>query len=76
MKLAARQEFFHRTIEAIEQALLQSNLLVISSTIPHNLPEPRFGDELIQRMDATKDVCLLDSLTFSDVRLRIYRRPC
>lgn len=76
MKLAARQEFFHRTIEATETALLQSDLLVISSTIPHNLPGPRFGDELIRRMDANKDVCLLDSLTFSDVRMRVYRRPC
>jgi len=71
-----RQEFFHRTVDETEKALLQSNILVISSSIPHGLPGPRVGNELIARMDANTDVCLLDSVAFPDVRLRVYRRPC
>jgi hypothetical protein len=73
-RLIVGGEFFERTVDATENALLQSNIIVLSSSIPHNLPGPRMGDELIARFDANKDVCLLDSLTFPDVQLRIYRR--
>lgn len=71
-----RQELYHRTLDATEQGLLAANVLVVSSSVPHTLVGPRVGDELIQRLDANKDVCLLDSLTFPDIRLRVYRRPC
>ncbi len=76
VRITARQEFFHRTVEATEQALLTSNILAVSSSMPHPLPGPRFGDELIKRMDTNKDVCLLDSIVFPDVTLRVYRRGC
>jgi hypothetical protein len=37
---------------------------------------PRVGDELIARMDAEKGLCLIDTQTFPDVTLRVYRRSC
>lgn len=44
--------------------------------MPHTLPGPRAGDELILRMDANTSVCRIEALDFADVRLRVYRRPC
>jgi hypothetical protein len=37
---------------------------------------PRVGNELIARMDTEKGVCLVDTQTFPDVTLRVYRRGC
>jgi hypothetical protein len=76
LPVSVGQELFHRTVEATEQALLQANLIVITSSMPHTLPGPRAGDELILRMDANKSVCRAEALDFADVRLRVYRRPC
>ncbi|MCP3393648.1 hypothetical protein NLM27_33350 [Bradyrhizobium sp. CCGB12] len=76
MNLVVRGEMLHRTAAATGDALLQSNVLVVSSSIHHTLVGPRVGDELIARMDAEKDVCLLDSMSFPDVTLRVYRRGC
>jgi hypothetical protein len=76
VNLDVSSELFHRTAQATFDALLQSEIAVISSSIPHTLLGPRIGDELIARMDAEKGVCLLDSVTFPDVTLRVYRRGC
>lgn len=76
MNLVVRGEMLHRTATATGDALLQSNILVVSSSIQHTLVGPRVGDELIARMDAEKGVCLLDSMSFPDVTLRVYRRGC
>ncbi|MBW7972708.1 glycosyltransferase family 39 protein [Bradyrhizobium sp. BR 10289] len=74
--LDVRSELFHRTLEQTEKALLAATILVISSSIQHTLTGPRLGDELIRKMDANKDVCLLATQTFPDVTLRVYRRGC
>jgi len=74
--LDVRSELFHRTLEATEKALLASTILVVPSSIQHTLVGPRLGDELIARLDAEKGVCLLDSMSFPDVSLRVYRRGC
>jgi hypothetical protein len=76
MNLVVRDELFHRTAQATGDALLRSEILVLSSSIQHTLVGPRVGDELIARMDAEKGVCLLDTQTFPDVTLRVYRRGC
>lgn len=74
--LVVRNELFHRSAQATGDALLQSEILVLSSSIQHTLVGPRVGDELIARMDAEKGLCPLDSITFPDVTLRVYRRGC
>jgi hypothetical protein len=76
MNLLARNELFHRTAQETGDALLQSEILVLSSSIPHTLVGPRVGDELIARMDAERGLCLLGTQTFPDVTLRVYRRGC
>lgn len=74
-RLDVRGEFFNRTLDAAEKALLASDLAIVTSSMPHNLPGPRMGDELIGRMDANPGMCLVDSLPLLTVRvIRIYRR--
>jgi hypothetical protein len=73
INLVVRNELFHRTAQATGDALLKSEIIVLSSSIQHTLVGPRVGDELIARMDAEKGVCLLDTQTFPDVTLRVYR---
>lgn len=76
MNLVIRNELYHRTAQATGDALLQSEILVLSSSIPHTLVGPRVGDELIARLDADRGLCVLDTQTFPDVTLRVYRRGC
>lgn len=76
MNLVIRNELYHRTARATGDALLRSEILVLSSSIPHTLVGPRVGDELIARMDAEKSLCSLETQTFPDVTLRVYRRGC
>jgi len=75
MPLDVRGELFNRTLDAAEQALLASDVAIVTSSMPHNLPGPRMGDELIGRLDADPSMCLVDSLPLLTVRvMRIYRR--
>jgi hypothetical protein len=76
MNLVVRDELYFRSAQETGDALLKSEILVLSSSIQHTLVGPRVGDELIARMDAEKGVCLLDSMSFPDVTLRVYRRGC
>lgn len=76
MNLVVRDELYFRSAKETADALLRSEILVLSSSIPHTLVGPRVGDELIKRMDEEKGICLLDSMSFPDVSLRVYRRGC
>ena len=56
------------------KALIDSDLAIITSSMPHNLPGPRQGDELIGRFDANPDMCLVAALPLRTVReIRVYR---
>jgi hypothetical protein len=75
MPLHVQNGYFNRTVEAAEGALLASDVAIVTSSIPHNLPGPRMGDELIRRIDANPDMCLVASLPLLSAReIRIYRR--
>ena len=75
MPLDVRGEYLKRTAEAAERALLASDVAIVTSSIPHNLPGPRMGDELIHHLDANPDICLVASLPLLSAReIRIYRR--
>jgi hypothetical protein len=75
MPLDVRAELFNRTLDATEKALLASDVAIVTSSMPHNLPATRMGDELIGRMDANQSMCLVDSLPLLNVRvIQIYRR--
>jgi hypothetical protein len=75
IRVDVRAQFFNRTLDATEKALLASDVAIVTSSIPHNLPGPRMGDELIDSMDADPGMCLVDSLPLLTARvIRIYRR--
>ncbi len=75
MPLRVRHQYFNRTLDAVAKVLLASDVAIVTSSIPHNLPGPRMGDELIGRMDADPGMCLVDSLPLLTARvIRIYRR--
>jgi len=75
MRVDVRGVFFDRTLDAAEKALLASDVAIVTSSMPHNLPGPWMGDELIERMDANPGMCLVDSLPLLTARvIRIYRR--
>jgi hypothetical protein len=73
--LDVRGEYLNRTLAAAEKALLASDVVIVTSSMPHNLPGPRMGDELISRMDVNPGMCLVGSLPLLTARtIRIYRR--
>jgi hypothetical protein len=74
MPLDPREAYFRRTPEAAVAALAASDYSVVTSTIPHNLPGPRMGDDLIRALDADPAVCVIDSFPqASGGRVRVYR---
>jgi hypothetical protein len=74
MPLGVKPEFFRRTTDATEKVLTDSDLAIITSSMPHNLPGPRQGDELIGRFDTNPDMCLVAALPLRTVReIRVYR---
>jgi hypothetical protein len=74
-RVDVRGVFFDRTLDVTEKALLASDVAIVTSSMPHNLPGPPMGDELIGRMDANSGMCLVDSLPLLTVRvIRVYRR--
>jgi hypothetical protein len=74
MPLDAGAAYFHRTLEAAAQALAASDFSVVTSSMPHNLPGPRMGDDLIRALDADPAVCMIDSFPqASGGIVRVYR---
>jgi hypothetical protein len=63
MPLAARQSFYQPTLESATTELLASDYGVVSSSISHNLPGPRMGDDIIRALDANPGMCLVDSIS-------------
>ena len=75
MPLHVRGEYFDRTLDGAAKALLASDVAIVSSSIPHNLPVPMMGDELIRRMDAEPGMCLAASWPLLGAKeIRVYRR--
>jgi hypothetical protein len=75
MPLRVRGEYFDRTLDAAAKVLLASDVAIVTSSIPHNLPVPMMGDELIRRMDADPGMCLAASWPLLATKvIRVYRR--
>ena len=75
MPLHVRGEYFDRTLDGAAKALLASDVAIVTSSIPHNLPVPVMGDELIRRMDAEPGMCLAASWPLLGAKeIRVYRR--
>ena len=56
-------------------ALAKADMAVVTSTIGHNLPVPKMGDDLIRTLGERPDMCLVKSLQFDGtLRQRVYQR--
>jgi hypothetical protein len=75
VNLDARGAYFFHDLDEAVRNLSSADFAIITSSIPHNLPGPRMGDELIRRLDAEPGMCLVDSMPLLTARvMRIYRR--
>jgi hypothetical protein len=75
MPLHVRGEYFERTLDAAAKVLLASDVAIVTSSIPHNLPVPTMGDDLIRRLDADPGMCLAASWPLLATKvIRVYRR--
>jgi hypothetical protein len=73
--LNLRGDFFYRSLDDYMKSLTSVDLVVVTSSIPHNLPVPRMGDDIIRALDRRSDLCVI--LTVSrpnDPILRLYRK--
>jgi hypothetical protein len=74
LPLDANGGYFHRTLESAVAALSASDYSVVTSTMPHNLPGPRMGNDLIRALDADPAVCMIDFFPqASGGVVRVYR---
>jgi hypothetical protein len=74
ISLEAHGEYFDRTLAEAVEHLRKFNFAIVTSSMPHNLPGPRMGDDIILRLDADPTMCLVDSLPLLAARvIRIYR---
>jgi hypothetical protein len=75
MPLHVRGEYFERTLDAAAKVLLAADVAIVTSSIPHNLPVPTMGDDLIRRLDADPGMCLAASWPLLATKvIRVYRR--
>jgi hypothetical protein len=75
MPLDVRGEYVHRTLDAAAKVFLAADVAVVTSSMPHNMPVPMMGDELISRLDAEPGMCLAASWPLLAIKvIRVYRR--
>jgi hypothetical protein len=73
--LDLREEFFHPRLDDALRSLTTADVVVVPSSLPHSLPTPRMGDDIIRALDARSDLCALQTVSLPDNRvLRIYRK--
>jgi hypothetical protein len=73
--LTVRGEFFHPRLDEALKSLSNADILVMTSSLQHNLPGPRMGDDLIQALDGRSELCAIQTLSLPDGRiLRVYRK--
>jgi hypothetical protein len=66
---------FDRTVQQAVEHLQQADLMVVTSSMPHNLPGPQKGDDIMRALDASATVCRIDTLALTNGReMRIYAR--
>jgi hypothetical protein len=73
-KLDARGSFFIRALDEAAKDMTAADFAVVTSTMPHGLPGPRMGDDLIRLLDADPHMCLVESMGLLNAArvMRIY----
>jgi hypothetical protein len=73
LSLSARPVYSHRRLDDILTDLSSADVAVVSSSIPHNLPGPQMGDDIIRSLDGRGDQCVLASWEIATTSvLRVY----
>lgn len=68
--------FFERNFQGALTKLKQAEIMVVSSSIPHNLPGPQMGDDIMKSFADDTSLCVLRSKNISHtVVLRVYGKP-
>lgn len=72
---AGHEEFGQSNLDEIVRRLLNADVIAAAGSIPHNLPGPRMGDEIIRALDARQELCVVKTIAVPGAPiLRIYRR--
>jgi hypothetical protein len=73
--LSARGEFFHPRLDEALKSLTSADVVIVPSSLQHNLPTPRMGDDLIRALDGRSDLCVIQTIALPNDRvLRVYRK--
>jgi hypothetical protein len=73
--LRVRGEFFRPRLDDTLRSLTNADVVVASSSLQHNLPGPRMGDDIIRALDSRSDLCVIRTVALPNERvLRIYRK--
>jgi hypothetical protein len=57
------------------KSLTSADVVIVPSSLQHNLPTPRMGDDLIRALDGRSDLCVIQTIALPNDRvLRVYRK--
>ena len=70
-----RGDFFSPRLDDAVSTLTSADVMVVTSSLPHNLPAPKMGNDIIHTLDGRTDLCVILTVSLPDSRiLRIYRK--
>ena len=70
-----RGDFFSPRLDDAVSTLTSADVMVVTSSLPHNLPAPKMGNDIIRALDGRTDLCVILTVSLPDSRiLRIYRK--
>lgn len=73
--LSVRGEFFQPRLDDALTSLASADVVVVTSSLQHNLPVPKMGDDIIRALDGRSDLCAIQTVSLPDNRiLRVYRK--
>jgi hypothetical protein len=73
--ISLRGDFFPSRLDDAVSTLSSADVMVVTSSLPHNLPTPRMGDDIIRALDGRPDLCVILTVSLPNNRiLRIYRK--
>jgi hypothetical protein len=65
----------YRSVGEALTELSTADIVAVTGSMPHNLPGPMMGDDIIKALDTRPDMCLVDAWPLHSARtLRIYAK--
>jgi hypothetical protein len=73
-KMIFNGQFFASDVESVVNSITAADIAFVTSSLPHQLPGPRMGDDIIRALDARPDVCAVEAIPLKkSATLRVYR---